>query len=398
MPRPVRWVLYVLGGAIGIVLAAALLVPLFVDVQRYSPLITDSLKAVTGREVVLGKIALKILPAPAVTVSPVSVREGARYPGRDAVRIQSLAVRLKPWPLLRGRLEFGAIVIDAPTVTVIRDAQGRLNFDDVLERARAMSSAGAAKPAPAGAGTPIAIERAEIRNGKILVYDDYVARGRRTELTLAPIDAAVRGWGMPGGATFDLSAGLGGSRLAAEAKMTPAGQPAALAIKVPGSKLDAADLARLFPWLGVAVPDGLAVGGHLEVTGAADMPLEGGGAIPFHGTIAIDGLSYKDAALAKPVDKVGGRLAVDGDHAEWTDFTATIGRSTIGGRLKIEDYLAPRIGFDLKSDRIDLDDLFGAIAAAPPAGGGKGGGASGDAASTATALRGITARGTLAAG
>jgi AsmA protein len=392
MPRPVRWILYVLGGALALLLVAALAVPYLIDVQRFAPAITASLRSMTGREVTLGRIAFRILPSPAVTVTPVSVREGPRYPGRDAVRLQSLAVRVRLLPLLRGRVEFGAIVLDRPTLTLIRDAEGRFNFDDVLTRAKGLAAADG-KPAPAGAAPPISIARAEIKDGKVLVYDDAVIKGKRSELVLAPIDAAISGWGLPGGATFDLSAGLGESRLAARGKMAPAGQPAGLSIKVPGSRINAADLTRLFPWLGVASPRGLAVAGTLEVTGDAEVPLEAQGAIPFHGTIAIDGLSYKDAALARPVEKVGGRLAIDGERAEWTDFTATIGQSTIGGRLRIENYMAPRIGFDLKADRINLDDLFGSLAAAPAGGGGGGG-----TASTDTALRGITAKGSLAAG
>lgn len=393
IPRPVRWLLILLGGAAALVVLAALLVPLLVDVQRFAPVITDTLRTATGREVKLGKIALRILPSPAVTVAPVSVAEGPRYPGRDALRIQSLAVRLRFLPLLTGRLEFGGIVIDQPTVTLIRDAQGRLSCDDLLERAKGASSAPGQPAAPAGAAPSIAIARAEVKGGRLLIYDDAVVKGKRTELTLAPIDAVVTGWGLPGGATFDLSAGLGESRLAAQAKMAPPGRPAGFSVKVAGSRIQAADLTRLFPWLGVASPEGLKVGGTLEVSGDAEVPLEGQGAVPFHGTIAIDGLSYKDAALARPVEKVGGQLAVDGERATWTDFTASIGKSTIGGRLQIEDYMAPRIGFDLKSDRIDLDDLFGVVATSAPSGGGAAGGAG-----TATALRGITAKGTLAAG
>ncbi|HUD70371.1 MAG TPA: AsmA family protein, partial [Dongiaceae bacterium] len=368
MPRPVRWVLYLVGGALALLLAAAVVVPLVVDVQRFAPAITEALRGMTGREVTLGRIAFRILPSPAVTVTPVSVKEGPRYPGRDAVRIQSLAVRVRLLPLLTGRVEFGAIVLDQPTVTLIRDAEGRFNFDDVVSRAQTLSAAAGEKPAaPApGAAPPIAIARAEIRNGKVLVYDDAVIKGKRSELTLAPIDAAVSGWGLPGGARMELSAGLGGSRLAAQGTMAPAGQPAALSIKVPGSKIQATDLTRLFPWLGVASPRGLAVGGTLLVAGDAEVPLDAAKTVPFHGTIEVEGLSYKDAALARPVEKVGGRLAVDGERATWTGFTATIGKSTIGGRMQIEDYMAPRIDYDLKADRLNLDDLFGTITPSAP--------------------------------
>ena len=106
LKRVFRWLLAGLGIVVALLAAAALLLPHLIDVQRYAPVVTAQLRQLTGREVTLGTIALRILPTPAVTITPVAVGEGPRYPGRQAVQLRSLAVRLRPLPLLRGRLEF----------------------------------------------------------------------------------------------------------------------------------------------------------------------------------------------------------------------------------------------------------------------------------------------------
>ena len=66
----------------------------------------------------------------------------------------------------------------------------------------------------------------------------------------------------------------------------------------------------------------LVVGGSLEVAGDAEVPLEARGAIPFHGSIAIEGLSYKDAALKRPVEKVvwdvkSGLVSIEGAREDY---------------------------------------------------------------------------------
>jgi len=396
LTRAFRWLLAGLGVVVALLAAAALLLPLLIDVQRFAPVVTGQLRRLTGREVTLGTIALRVLPVPAVTITPVTLGEGPRYPGRDAVRLKSLAVRLRPLPLLRGRLEFSSIVLEQPTVTVIRDRQGRWNFDDLIERAAAMDKAAAAAPeaAPPAAAPALGVARAEIRGGRVLVYDDAVVPGIRSEATIGPIDASVEGWGLGGRTTIDMSAGLGESRLAAKAHLGAPGTPAALTVDLPGSRLQAADLRPLFPWLGVASTGGLEVGGGIHVMGHASLPLEGVEAVSFEGTVDVEGMSYRDATLSRPIEKIGGRLAVNGSRATWEKFTASLGASEIHGRLEVEDFLRPRIGFALESQRLDLNDLVAAFPTGTPAAGAPAPAAGGG--PDTTVLRQITARGSLA--
>jgi len=396
LKRAFRWLIAGLGVVVALIAAAALLVPFLIDVQGYAPVVTSQLRQLTGREVTLGTIALRVLPVPAVTITPVTLGEGPRYPGRDAVRLRSLAIRLRPLPLLRGRLEFSSIILEQPTVTLIRDRQGRWSFDDLIDRAAALDKAATAAPEAArpAAAPALGVARAEIRGGRVLVYDDAVVAGARSEAIIGPIDASIEGWGLGGKTSIDMSAGLGESRLAAKAHLGAPGEPAALTIDLPGSRLRAADLRPLFPWLGVASTGGLDVGGGLQIAGHATVPLEGVEPITFDGTVDVDGMSYKDATLSRPIEKIGGRLAVSGSRATWEKFTATLGASEIHGRLEVEDFLRPRIGFALESKHLDLNELVAAFPTGGPPAGAPAAPAGG--ASDTTVLRQITARGSLA--
>src|SRR5438876_1962895 len=264
-----------------IVLAAAAGLPRIVDANRYRPLVSAWAQEATGRSVRIGTIAFGLLPLPSLSVRPLAIAESARYPGRDMLTAESLSIRLGIIGLLRGRLTFRSIVLNRPTLTLVRDAQGRWNFDDLLARASAASSSVAASSQPGGAasapggiaasgiasGAPgISIEEARARNGRILVYDDAVVPGRRSEVSLGPFDAAVTGWGAGRETRLELAAGLGRSVLRSRARLLADGGER-IEGEFASDSLLAADLAKLLPWLGVARPSGLEIGGTIALLG-----------------------------------------------------------------------------------------------------------------------------------
>ena len=369
--RVLKWGLGIVAAVVVLLIAAIVFLPHLVDVNRYAPLLASQIQTLTGRAAKFGPMALRVLPAPALHVAPVSLAEGARYPGRDFIRIEAIDVRLRFLPLLRGRVEFGTIIVDRPTVTVIRDRQGRWNFDDLLDRAEALRKQGSGAPAtPSAPGGPsIGVAEAQLRGGRLVVYDDAVVPGRRSELTIGPIDARLSGFGLRRESDADLSVGLGRSRLAAKARLSGEGEAQVVAATIERSRLETADLVPLLPWLGVARPKGLEVGGGAHLEGKATVPLARPETVQFDGTIRLDNLHYKDAGMSRPVEKVGGRLKVSGNRASWEGFTATVGRSDLAGALTVEDYLRPRVGFALTSKLLDLNELVALYAPAPAAAG-----------------------------
>ena len=398
--RVLKWGLGIVAAVVVLLLAAIILLPHLVDVNRYVPLLSSQIQTLTGRAAKFGPMSLRVLPAPALHVAPVSLAEGARYPGRDFVRIEAIDVRLRLLPLLRGRVEFGTIVVDRPSVTVIRDRQGHWNFDDLLERTETLRKQGGATTAPPGSSAPaVGVGEAVLKGGKLLVYDDAVVPGRRSELTIGPIDARLSGFGIEKETDADLSLGLGKSRLAVTARLKGEGDAQVLEAKIDRSRLETADLVPLVPWLGVARPAGLQVGGGADVEGKATVPVARPEALQFDGTITLDNLHYKDAGMSRPVEKVGGKLKVSGKRTTWEGFTATVGKSDLSGGLTVEDYLHPRIGFALTSKRLDLNELIALYAPAPSAG--RGGASPAPGASAAAGegdlLSQVSAAGTLKA-
>src|SRR6185503_16514042 len=302
LSRAIRRGLIVVAIAAGLVLTAAIALPFLVDVNRFRPMIAARDQEATGRAITLGKISFSLLPTPALSVGgPIRIADSGASPARNALTADSLRVRVGLLGLLRGRANVTSIQLNRPTVTLIRDARGRWNFDDLVERASAASKAAPPKGAAPESSFRVVVDQARVRGGKIVIYDDSVVPGRRSEAVLEPVDATIRGWGGDEPTDMSLSLGLGKSALTARARLsTPEGGPV-LALTARGKSVLVEDLTLLIPWLGVARPAGMEARGALDLDGTASVPLERPESLRFKGTLALKGISYRDAGMALPV-------------------------------------------------------------------------------------------------
>ncbi len=370
MSRLVRRVLVAAAVLAGLFILVAAALPFLLDVNRFRPLIVARVREATGRDLNLGTISFTLLPAPGLSVAgPIKVSDAAIYPGRSALTAETLTVRLGLLGLLRGRASVTSILLRNPTLVLIRDARGRWNFDDLIERA---SSSTAAKPSGAdgsGGSFGVVVERARVVGGRILVYDDAVLPGRRTEVVVAPVDATILGWGGSEPVDLALSAGLRKSVLKIRARLSARGERSQVSLRAKGRGLRAEDFVTLLPWLGVARPSGLRVAGSIDLDGSADVPVERPEALRFKGSLALDDLSYRDAGMALPLKDLSGVLTVDGNRAFWKDFRVSVGSSSLHGSLQVVDFMRPRIGFTLTSPRLDLNEIIATLMPATSSGG-----------------------------
>jgi AsmA family len=98
-----RKLLIGVAAVLGLVVAAAVMVPLAVPVGVYEGRVAALVKQATGRELkVAGPVKLSVLPALAVEANDVSFGNtpGTRSP--DMVAVKQMRVRLRLWPLLHG--------------------------------------------------------------------------------------------------------------------------------------------------------------------------------------------------------------------------------------------------------------------------------------------------------
>jgi AsmA-like protein len=127
--------------------------------------ITARLESVFGRPVEVGRYDFSLWGWPTLAAESITVGEDPRFGYEYFLRAESLTVRLR-WPsLLRGRLEFGTLSLDRPSLNLVRNTEGDWNLAEWLPRptSTAITPIGPQRPP----SSPLRFTRIEVNSGRI---------------------------------------------------------------------------------------------------------------------------------------------------------------------------------------------------------------------------------------
>ncbi len=163
---------WIIAGGCLLLAAAVVVIPLMIDLEwvktRWLPVIEHAL----GREVSVGRVRLSLLPL-GVTVRDVTVMDDPSFARSPFLTSDAIDVRVAWWPLLHRDVEVTDLVIKKPQLTLIRNPQGRWNYESV--GAAPVSAAHPAAPLSdraAGRSAPLLLPEAfSIFGGKITIVD-----------------------------------------------------------------------------------------------------------------------------------------------------------------------------------------------------------------------------------
>src|SRR3990172_920872 len=120
-----RWLLALVALAIGIGLALALVVQnldALLDAQRDR--IAERAEAVLGRKVEFGRVRVSLGAALAIRVEDLRIADDPDFSKEAFLGADSLRVRLKLLPALRGEGAIDEVSLDAPSIGVIGTSRG----------------------------------------------------------------------------------------------------------------------------------------------------------------------------------------------------------------------------------------------------------------------------------
>ena len=171
--------LFIGGGLVGLLLLSGVAFAAWFDINSWKSNIEKAASRATGIEVTIkGKIGVTRWLPPSVVINDLQFRvRGDAIVNVEAVRLSSLELV----PLLRGRLRVSACELAGLVITVVKDADGRFNFESASETAAADTGAGPAVPALVAA-------RLSVRRGTYTYADR--ATGERADVE--GIEADVR--------------------------------------------------------------------------------------------------------------------------------------------------------------------------------------------------------------
>ena len=148
-----------------LVFAAALIVPHFVDINRYHDQIQAQLEKRLGRSVSLGAMKLSLLPPSFEVENAVIGEDKSLNTSQPFATTEKLSISVKLWPLLHKEVDIKSLEMQSPHIELVRDPQGVWNFSTLGP---------AAKPNPSGRPQDLgqlALANLDIRDGQIAVTD-----------------------------------------------------------------------------------------------------------------------------------------------------------------------------------------------------------------------------------
>jgi uncharacterized protein involved in outer membrane biogenesis len=128
-----RKLLIVAGVLAALVVAAAIAVPLLFDVERYRPDIEQAIASATGRSVKVGPLRLTFFPVTELTAAGFTIGEDPRFGAEPFLQADRLVIRVRLWPLLSRHLAVDSLAIEAPRVSLARDAQGNWGYATLMQ-------------------------------------------------------------------------------------------------------------------------------------------------------------------------------------------------------------------------------------------------------------------------
>ena len=188
MKKIIRLVLLITATIIMLCVLALLIVPRFIDVKRYRPVIEEKVSEATGRPFTLGgDLRLSLFPWAGLALSDLHLGAPPGFQEKDFISVESFEFQVKLLPLLFKDIEVKRFVLVGPKIILEKSKNGRANWEglgkvkaDVPAKAEAKEKAPEAK---GKAGLPIeslVVGTFTIKNGNLLWVDQ--AKGQRREL------------------------------------------------------------------------------------------------------------------------------------------------------------------------------------------------------------------------
>ena len=296
-------------------MAAVLLLPRYLNPERYRPQIEAALERATGWEVTLGEIKVRVFGGTSIRIKPVELSDPA---SGFRTEVGSLRIRAELKPLLQGRLVVRKVEVVEPAITLLWTADG-LQLPSTPKKTAKSPGHPPTSAEPEGSTPRVTVSKIVVRDGSLKLL--HQVPGAPSVWTLSRVNGTI----LPGRGKLSLSgrAGQGGASLT----MSHEG-PATVAVE----NLGVADVP---PWL---VQDLVQPGGVLSGT------LKIGRSGKITGKLAARRLAFLDGS--QPLKKVDLELSISPSSDRWTLNGLRL--EAAGATLRGSGTLAPRLELRLE--------------------------------------------------
>jgi uncharacterized protein involved in outer membrane biogenesis len=180
-----KWVLGISAAVVAVLFVVVYIIAASYDYNSLKPLITDTAREYTGRELTMaGDVNFKFGLPPTLEVNDVSFQNASWGSQPQMARVKYLLIKVSILPLLRGNIAVNRLILLQPEFMLEVNKSGRTNLD-FGDPQEATSQKSEDKPRDSG-GTQFELKEVEIKDGAI-AYKDHRS-GQTETVTIASLE------------------------------------------------------------------------------------------------------------------------------------------------------------------------------------------------------------------
>jgi len=190
-----KWILGIIAAVFGVLLVVVYIIAASYDYNKLKPLLTDTTREYTGRELTLGgDVDLNIGLPPTLEVNDVAFQNATWGSQPQMARLKKLQVKVSILPLIWGNLTVNNLILVEPVFLLETNKSGKSNLDfDVTKKAE---SPKAEEKTSGDSQMQLELEKVEIKDAKLTYKDHRTGQTETVELANLDLKAPLFGDGV----------------------------------------------------------------------------------------------------------------------------------------------------------------------------------------------------------
>ena len=353
MGNVIKWASIGLGALVILIVAALLIIPMFLDARTFLPGIEKRVSEATGRPFEInGDFKLSLFPNTGLRLSDLRLGNAEGFQEKDFVSVKSVEIRLKLLPLISRDVQIKRFIIESPRIYLEKAKNGRGNWEGMFaseteESADTQKEKEKPEKEDSDSGLPIkklAVGDFSIKDGLIQWFDHN--SGNRQEVKNLTIK--LKDVSLDEAIEFTLSAEYNDQPVSLKGRFGPVGEE-------PGQGTLPLDLSFKLSDIFEA-----GIKGSVEEPGSKQFFNLSVDIAPFSLRklfAAFDRDFPVETADAKVLERLSFRAQLEGDPEAVTikNGILVVDDSKLVFSGRVRDFSKPDVAFKLSLDQIDLD-------------------------------------------
>ena len=135
MKKVIKWTSIGVGILVLIVIAALIVIPMFVDIQKYKPQIEQRVSEAVGRPFTIGgELKLSLFPSAGIEFTDLHLGNPTGFKEKDFVTVKSFKVKVKLVPLISKDIQVKCFILKGPRIVLERRKDGKGNWEGIGKR------------------------------------------------------------------------------------------------------------------------------------------------------------------------------------------------------------------------------------------------------------------------